>query len=475
MPTKLYNPDGDVIWEAQYGSQELLLTCPVKEVLIEGNRGSAKSDTALVDFLLGVNKGWGTAYRGIVFRNEYKELGDIITKSQDLIPLVFPNAKFTKGADLKWTFATGEELWFRYAKKEDNYKTYHGQSFPWLFFDELTNFPDLKFYDAMKSCNRSKVVGIKKRILSATNPHGISHTLVKQRFVDPAKPMKLIKDQFGERMRIHFTFTENKYIFKNDPDYIKTLLRIQDPVMFQAWVVGNWDIPSGGIFQHIWFYDKHVIDLKECILPDHWKITRSMDWGSASPFAICWWKTCPESQLIKWKGGTRWIPKGTKFLLSVWYGCKENEPNKGLTLTNIEIAKGIKKHEQDMKYKNVKAGAADSSMFADNATGTGKSMHDVYKKEGVPFVESKKGAGSRVQRVQVLSDMLYASLEENMESKGIFISNVNCQSFISQIPDLRRDPKNHEDVDTTQEDHVYDAATYELLNDEIESGFISRS
>lgn len=474
MTTQLFGPEGEVVWEAQYGSQELLLNCPVKEVLIEGNRGSAKSDTALVDFLLGVNKGWGTAYRGIVFRNEYKELGDIITKSKDLIPLVFPTAKYVGGAELKWTFESGEELWFRYAKELKNYKTYHGQSFPWLFFDELTNFPDLEFYDAMKSCNRSKVVGIKKRILSATNPHGRSHVLVKKRFIDPAPPMKLIKDRLGERMRIHFTFTENLFIFKNDPDYIEELLRIQDPVMFQAWVVGNWDIPSGGIFQHIWFYDKHVVDLNKIKIPSHWKLTRSMDWGSASPFAVCWWATAPQDEVIDWYGGSKFIPKGTKFLLSVWYGCEQGKPNTGLKYTNIQIAKGILKHEKDLGYRNVKAGPADSAMFAENATGTGKAMIDTYRKEGVKFTKSIKGAGSRVQRVQVLSDMLYASLEENMERKGIFISNKNCADFISQIPELARDPKNHEDVDTKSEDHIYDSATYELLNDEIEGGFFSR-
>jgi hypothetical protein len=471
--TQLFSPSGDVVWEAQYGSQQLLLDCPVKEVLIEGNRGSAKSDTALVDYLLGVDQGWGSAYRGVVFRNEYKELGDIITKAKDLIPLVFPDARFTSSGE-KYVFAGGEELWFRHAKELKNYKTYHGQSFPWMFFDELTNFPDLKFYDAMKSCNRSKVEGIKKRILSATNPHGVNHALVKKRFIDPQPPMKLIKDEYGERMRIHFTFTENMYIFKNDPDYINELFRIQDPVMFQAWVMGNWDIPSGGIFQHIWFRDKHVINLKECILPDHWKMTRSMDWGSSSPFAVCWWKTCPEDQLISWKGGERFIPKGTKFLLSVWYGCVKNKPNTGLELTNIEIAAGIKKHEEDMKYYNVQAGAADSAMFSDGATGTGKSMHDVYEKENVPFVPSKKGAGSRVQRVQVMSDMLHAAKQEHMEDKGLFISDVNCGDFIAQIPDLPRDPKNSEDVDTSCEDHIYDAASYELLNDEIEAGMANR-
>lgn len=478
MSTKLYNPQGELVWESQYGSQELLLTCTIKEVLIEGNRGSAKSDTALVDYLTGIGKGWGIAYTGIIFRNEYKELADIIKKAKKLINKVFPDAKFLKSAsELKWVFATGEELLFRHGKTDADAETWQGQEIPWMFFDELTNFPNLDFYTKLKACCRSSVKGIKKRILSATNPHGQAHALVKKRFIDPAPANKVIYETINnvrtERVRIHASFTENKHIFLNDPDYIKELLTIVDPVIYQAWVKGNWDIPSGGIFQHIWFRDKHVIDLNKVIIPSHWKKTRSMDWGSAKPFSICWWATSP-GESIKWHDGTRYLPRGTKILLSNWYGCEPNKPNTGLRLTNAKIADGIKKHEKEMNYKNVKAGAADAAMWDDaNGQEKGKHMYSTLYTKGIKFNKSKKGAGSRVNGAVLFAEMLSASLDEHMEMKGLFISDKNCKYVIEQIPDLPRDDKNSEDVDSDCEDHIYDSMRYELYNDEHESGMFS--
>lgn len=472
MTTKLYAPNGDLAWEAQFGSQQLFLSCPIKEILIEGNRGAMKSITALVDFTKGLNRGWGQHYKGICFRNEYKHLGDLISKSKILFDAIYPDAVFKQSAsELKWVFPDGEELLFRHGKTLADYDAFHGHEYPWQFFDELTKFPDLEFYDAMASCCRSPIKGIYKKRLSATNPHGQAHALVKKRFIDPAPPNTLINDEYGQRVRIHASFTENKFIYENDPDYIKTLLAIKDPVMYEAWVKGNWDIPSGGIFQHIWFRDKHVIDLTKVIIPRSWRLTRSMDWGSSKPFSVSWWATS-RGEVIKWYDGTRFIPRGSKILLSNWYGCVPNKPNTGLKLTNAQIADGIIKHEKEMGYRNVQAGAADSAMWSDSL-GIGSHMYKVFRDKGVYFNKSIKGAGSRVGRAQVLGDMLYASLDKNMERKGLFISDKNCQNVISQIPDLPRDSKNSEAVDSDCEDHIFDDISYELYNDSKESGMFS--
>ena len=181
MAVQLSNPEGEPVWTSQFGSQSLLLNCPINEILIEGNRGSSKTDTALVDFLMGVGKGWGNDYKGIVFRNEYKHLGDVVAKSLKLFKKVYPTAKFKQSAsEYKWIFPEGEELLFRHGKTLKDYEAFHGHEYPWQFFDELTNFPDLDFYDAMRSTWRSPIAGIRKRRIAATNPHGQSHQLVKK-------------------------------------------------------------------------------------------------------------------------------------------------------------------------------------------------------------------------------------------------------------------------------------------------------
>ena len=40
----------------------------------------------------------------------------------------------------------------------------------------------------------------------------------------------------------------------------------------------------------------------------------------------------------------------------------------------------------------------------------------------------------------------------------------NCPEFIRTVPNLVYDEKNVEDVDTTQEDHIYDECRYVLMS-----------
>jgi hypothetical protein len=42
-------------------------------------------------------------------------------------------------SELRWVWPTGEELLFRFGKEESDYWDYHGQEFPFIGFNELTN------------------------------------------------------------------------------------------------------------------------------------------------------------------------------------------------------------------------------------------------------------------------------------------------------------------------------------------------
>lgn len=424
----------------------------------------------IIDYLTGVGKGWGQHYTGVIFRNEYKHLGDIIKKSQIIIPQVFPGAKFKRSAsELKWVFPEGEELLFRHAKTMKDYDSYHGHEYPWQGFEELTRFPDLEFYDAMKSTWRSPVDGMRKRRISTTNPFGIGHNHVKQRFIDPAPANTVISDEMGQRVRIHSSFVENPHIFKNDREYIETLKTIKDPNVRKAWLLGDWNIVGGGAFDDLWSVDHHVIDINKIKIPRSWKITRSFDWGSSAPFSVGWWVTSP-GESIEWYGQTRYLPKGTKIRIGEWYGGVKGETNKGLRLTNQKIAEGIIAYEKERNWK-VYPGGADSAIFADGH-GTGKTIYDTFKGMGVKFDKAPKGPGSRKVRMSLLRDYLQASLTADREQPGIYAADT-CREFIRQVPMLPRDEKDYETVDTTSEDHLYDESTYELINYAKSGGMLS--
>ena len=145
-----------IAWEANSIQQSRALACPVYEMLASGDRGGGKSDWLLMDFAQFVGRGYGRAWRGILWRREYKDLDDIISKSRKWFPQMFPGARFLEStAQLRWVFPWGEDLRFRAIKREYDYWGYHGQEIPWHGWEELTAWPDDKCYEVMKSTCRT--------------------------------------------------------------------------------------------------------------------------------------------------------------------------------------------------------------------------------------------------------------------------------------------------------------------------------
>jgi hypothetical protein len=71
----------------------------------------------------------------------------------------------------------------------------------------------------------------------------------------------------------------------------------------------------------------------------------------------------------------------------------------------------------------------------------------------------RKGRNNRIQgKMQV-----HHRLKFDEEGYPGFYVFDTCQHFIRTIPDLILDDKNPEDIDTTQEDHIYDAFRYGLM------------
>ena len=161
----------DVVWTPQAGSQDAFLRSGLTEVLYEGTRGPGKTDALLMDFCQFVGRGFGSDWRGILFRRTYPELGDVIAKSRKWFPQIFPGAKYNAGEHY-WTFPGGETLLFRHFKVPDDYYNYHGHAYPWIGWEELTTWPTPECYTSMFSCARSANPQIPIRVRSTTNPYG---------------------------------------------------------------------------------------------------------------------------------------------------------------------------------------------------------------------------------------------------------------------------------------------------------------
>src|SRR6185437_8471143 len=121
----------------------------------------------------------------------------------------------------------GEELLLRHMKGPDDYWNYHGHEYPWIGWEELTNWPTSECYESMFACSRSSYDGMPRKYRATCNPYGRGHAWVKARFVDPAPAGVVIRETGKpERVRIHGQLTENTHLAKADPEYLAKLQAI---------------------------------------------------------------------------------------------------------------------------------------------------------------------------------------------------------------------------------------------------------
>jgi len=428
------------VWGPHPGGQTRFASCPIREIFAEGNRGGGKTDALIMKFLAHVGTGYGAAWTGVIFRREYKHLDDVVKKCKRWIPQIFPGARWlaSKG-DYKWIFPGGEELFLRAMKDPNDYWSFHGHEYPFIGWEELTNWPNDSCYEVMKSCNRCSVPGVPRFYCSTGNPFGAGHGWVKEYFIDIGREGTVAMDEQGNaRVRIHVVLEENTTMMENDPDYVKQLDGIKNPELRKAWREGDWDIVVGGFLQGIWDHKVHKVTPFD--VPLDWPRWRAMDWGFAAPFSIGWYTISPDGVVYRYRE-------------LYGYGGKANTGTR-------ETAKQVAEQVIKIEAKERKAGIlfrrnpADSQIYSND--GREKSIEEIFRKDVDPpvrWVKVKKGAGSRVNGAQ----MIVMALQQ--EKFKVFNT---CTHWLRTVPALMPDPHNWEDVDTSMEDHAWDETMYSL-------------
>jgi hypothetical protein len=231
---------------AQPGSQEAFLAAPEREVLLSGPRGTGKTLSLLVDFFAEVGAGWGGNWKGILIRQSMTGFPEIRSLCTKVIPLIWPNARFNQNQNL-WTWSTGETLKLAYFDETSDYRTYIGQSFTWIGFEELTQYRNDQPYKQMLACLRSAMPNIPMRVRSTTNPDGPGHNWVRRRFktTDPNGTTigPRIEDEHGlPRRAIYATLAENQLLLTTQPDYLANIVASAiRPGQLEAWTKGVMD------------------------------------------------------------------------------------------------------------------------------------------------------------------------------------------------------------------------------------------
>lgn len=472
-------------WAPLPGSQfAFLRSKPIFEVCYGGGRGFGKTDCLIADWASDVGKGFGAEYKGILFRKTYKQLGEVIDKTLDMFPKMFPKAKWN-GSDYKWTMPGGEKLLLRYIERTSDYINYHGHQYQWIGWEELATWVDPEAYLGMISLCRTNNPNIRRRVRATTNPYGPGHAWVKERFGFPPNSGKIStgvthykfinqvtgKEEELSRTGIQGHLIENFVMLHATPDYIKILEEsCNNDAQLKAWKDGDWNVVAGGMFNDLWDPKEHVIiDLIDHI-PESWRIDRSFDWGSSAPFSVGWWAESDGSDLRLADGRCYSTVRGDLFRIAEWYGWN-GKPNKGLHMLAKDISQGIVERELAWGiYGRVKPGPADSSIFdVENGVSI---AHDMVRPvlvggqiyDGIDWYRADKRSGSRKQGWELMRRYFKSAIRTGLprEAPGLFICE-RCKQFIRTVPMLQRDlDKDPDEVAEGQEDHIADEVRYRV-------------
>lgn len=475
----------NVVWKPLPGSQSLVLGCPCNHILYEGTRGPGKTDAQLMFFRKYVGRGYGQHWRGVIFDRGYKNLDDLIGKSQRWFPKFGDKAVFKAAkSDYRWVWPTGEELLFRQIKKASDYWNYHGQEFPFIGWNELSKYPTPELYEAMMSCNRSSFIPgesgsdpttpeIPLVVFATTNPYGAGHNWVKSRFIDVAAPGQVVRvttnvydprlqarrDVTKTQVRIFGSYKENRFL---PAEYIAELEGITDENKRRAWLWGDWDIVAGGALDDLWHSN---LIIPRFPIPRSWRKDRSLDWGSTHPFSVGFWAEAT-AEPAKLPNGMEFKPvPGSLIRFDEWYGTKKLGTNQGLRLSPSDVAKGIVKRENSLRdagwmYGPVSAGPADSQIRA-NPSSDERTIASKMEEHGVTWYDADKTQGSRINGLTLVRDRMHASITG--KGPGIYFMD-HCIASRKLLPTIPRDEDNPDDVDSESEDHLYDDVRYRVLH-----------
>src|SRR3990167_9541962 len=238
-----------------YPKQEEALKRAEYEILYGGARGGGKTDTGLV-WLIGEsfepNKPLllHPRYRALVIRKNAEDLSDWIDRAYRFFSGFGVDIAY-KPAVLR--FPSGAVIRCGHLKDDQSYTKYLGQEFPRILLEELTQIPFEKRYLQLIASCRSTIPEIPPQVFATTNPGGVGHKWVKERFVDPAPAgIRFVDKNIGRsRIFIPATVDDNPTLVKSDPKYISMLegLKETDVDLWKAWRLGDWNIFAGQYFR----------------------------------------------------------------------------------------------------------------------------------------------------------------------------------------------------------------------------------
>ena len=443
--TDMVEEDHNIIFKPNVGPQTDFLAASDREVLYGGSAGGGKSYAMLADPLRYMGN---PAFAGVLLRHTTEELRELITKSQEMYPKIWPGIKWSE-RKMTWTAPSGATLWLSYLDKDQDVTRYQGLAFSWIGFDELTQWATPFAWNYMRSRLRSADPNLPLCMRATTNPGGRGHHWVKKMFIDPAPAgssfiatdidtKEQLKYPAGhakagkplfKRKFIPARLSDNPYLAEQG-DYEAMLLSLPEQQRKRL-LEGDWDVQEGAAFTE---FDRGTHVIEPFPIPSNWTKFRACDYGYGSWSGVVWIAVSPSEQLIVYRE---------------LYVTKVLATDLADMVLDAEVGDGT-----------IRYGVLDSSLWHKRGD-TGPSLAEQMVQKGCRWRPSDRSKGSRVAGKNEIHRRL--QVDEFTEQPRLVFFNT-CTNIIAQLPALPIDKRNPEDIDTHAEDHLYDALRYGIMS-----------
>lgn len=374
--------------------QQEFIDCDANEVLYGGAAGGGKSWAQVIDAFLYALK--YAKSRQLILRRTYPEL----EKSLIRVALgMYPQTVWKyNAAKHSGKFANGSVIDFGFCDNDADVYKYQSAEYDVIRFDELTHFTEwiyLYLLSRLRGANN-----FPKQIKSCTNPGGVGHSWVKERFIDVSEE----KRHKVSRIYIPSKIRDNPFLMEKDPQYENRLKNLPQREQ-RALLHGDWDIFTGQFFGEF-MREKHVVE--PFVIPSHWRVYRALDYGL--DMLCCLWIAVDE--------------EGSAYVVREVY-------EKDLIVS--EAAKQIMENTAE----NIAATLAPPDLWSRRQE-SGRSAADIFAENGVLLT---KTSNDRVAGWLCVKEWLQVNTAKGKKTPKLVIFK-NCTNLIRTLPALQHDEIN---------------------------------
>jgi hypothetical protein len=424
----------------QPGAQYKAFSSPCRYIFFGGARGGSKTFTLWMRHVYGAEE-YGRDWNGLIVRKKFEEFNELRRVIDAWISNGLPAERIGGNNQVnEIRFANGARVRLDVARKVDDADDWQGHQYTEVSIDEGAQMSFVAgLIEKLKGCLRSPA-GVPCAVFITGNPGGAGHGAIKQLFIDRAPAGEPFADTLGHWWVFIPSKLEDNAIFcAADPEYRKQLESIQDPALRRAWLDGDWAVNVGQAFEFVREY--HVVE--PIPIPPRAQLYSTFDWGYGAPFSWGWWFVGEEGRLYRF---------------AEWYGA--DAMGNGLHLTDSQIADGVVERERELQLdpRDI-VRLAGHDCFAAKPDyvrgGQAPSTAEVFAEKGIMMncVHPDRKMKLRQFREYMRIPRDKTGLVINMPMVRVFPC---CESFIRTVPSLCYDDNNREDIDSSQEDHVFD-------------------